>query len=225
MGFLLTVDTSPSSCLSANSGIEPTYLICAADLCSPITSPQTNYTSSSMGQASYGFAQESRSSSSPHDRRRSSTSSDSSERAQKRASVRADSPACSVCDVADSRYMSSPQPQGYGQYYQPVSEYSSSEYWSSQGVEQYPPAVGGSDRSSLHHDGGGGIAGFNVGTGHGLPGPSGHQKKKSKPGAGRNLYGNLHVAGVRVPAMDGTMGLWFLFTVSHEHHHTSPTGC
>ncbi|WOO84648.1 Velvet complex subunit B [Vanrija pseudolonga] len=29
---------------------------------------------------------------------------------------------------------------------------------------------------------------------------------------GRNLYGNLHVAGVRVPAMEGGVGLWFLFT-------------
>lgn len=40
-----------------------------------------------------------------------------------------------------------------------------------------------------------------------------------KPGArrqisGRNLYGNLHVAGVRVAALEGGLGLWFLFTVS-----------
>nr|XP_019048889.1 hypothetical protein I302_02668 [Kwoniella bestiolae CBS 10118]OCF27819.1 hypothetical protein I302_02668 [Kwoniella bestiolae CBS 10118] len=28
----------------------------------------------------------------------------------------------------------------------------------------------------------------------------------------RNLYGNLHVAGVRVPAPEGGMGTWFLFT-------------
>ncbi|KAK6905375.1 hypothetical protein I203_106202 [Kwoniella mangroviensis CBS 8507] len=35
----------------------------------------------------------------------------------------------------------------------------------------------------------------------------------------RNLYGNLHVAGVRVPAPEGGMGTWFLFTdlsVRHE---------
>lgn len=31
---------------------------------------------------------------------------------------------------------------------------------------------------------------------------------------GRNLYGSLHVAGIRVAAMDGEAGLWFLFTVS-----------
>ncbi|EKD01882.1 hypothetical protein A1Q2_03809 [Trichosporon asahii var. asahii CBS 8904] len=29
---------------------------------------------------------------------------------------------------------------------------------------------------------------------------------------GRNLYGSLHVAGIRVAAMDGEAGLWFLFT-------------
>jgi len=31
---------------------------------------------------------------------------------------------------------------------------------------------------------------------------------------GRNLYGNSHVSGVRVPAPEGGVGLWFLFTVS-----------
>jgi hypothetical protein len=29
----------------------------------------------------------------------------------------------------------------------------------------------------------------------------------------RNLYGNLYVAGVKVPAVEGGMGLWFTFTV------------
>jgi hypothetical protein len=32
---------------------------------------------------------------------------------------------------------------------------------------------------------------------------------------GRNLYGNSHVSGIRVPAPEGGVGLWFLFTVSH----------
>jgi len=40
-----------------------------------------------------------------------------------------------------------------------------------------------------------------------------YSNKKVKPAAGRNLYGNLHVAGVRVPAIDAAMGVWFLFTV------------
>lgn len=31
---------------------------------------------------------------------------------------------------------------------------------------------------------------------------------------GRNIYGNIHVAGIRVPAREGVVGLWFLFTVS-----------
>lgn len=34
-----------------------------------------------------------------------------------------------------------------------------------------------------------------------------------KPVTGRNIYGNLHVAGIRVPAPEGGVGLWFLFTV------------
>jgi hypothetical protein len=38
--------------------------------------------------------------------------------------------------------------------------------------------------------------------------------KKVRRGKQRNLYGNLHVAGVRVPTMEAGMGLWFLFTVS-----------
>lgn len=29
----------------------------------------------------------------------------------------------------------------------------------------------------------------------------------------RNLYGNLHVGGVKVPDLEGKMGVWFLFTV------------
>lgn len=48
---------------------------------------------------------------------------------------------------------------------------------------------------------------------------SGHARKKVKPGLGRNLSGNVYVAGVRVPAMDSVMGLWFLFkdlTVRYE---------
>jgi hypothetical protein len=31
---------------------------------------------------------------------------------------------------------------------------------------------------------------------------------------GRNLYGNSHITGIRVPAPEGGVGLWFLFTVS-----------
>lgn len=31
---------------------------------------------------------------------------------------------------------------------------------------------------------------------------------------GRNLYGNSHVSGIRVPAPEGGVGLWFLFAVS-----------
>jgi hypothetical protein len=34
---------------------------------------------------------------------------------------------------------------------------------------------------------------------------------------GRNLYGNSHVSGIRVPAPVGGVGLWFLFTVSRPH--------
>lgn len=30
----------------------------------------------------------------------------------------------------------------------------------------------------------------------------------------RNLYGNLHVAGIRVISMEGGLGFWFMFTVS-----------
>lgn len=30
---------------------------------------------------------------------------------------------------------------------------------------------------------------------------------------GRNLYGNAHVSGIRVPAPEGGVGMWFLFTV------------
>lgn len=33
---------------------------------------------------------------------------------------------------------------------------------------------------------------------------------------GRNLYGNSHVSGIRVPAPEGGFGIWFLFTVSHD---------
>lgn len=36
------------------------------------------------------------------------------------------------------------------------------------------------------------------------------------PGAAipeRNLYGSLHVGGVKVPDLEGKMGVWFLFTV------------
>ena len=36
---------------------------------------------------------------------------------------------------------------------------------------------------------------------------------------GRNLYGNAHVSGVRVPAPEGGLGIWFLFTVG------SPPSC
>lgn len=31
----------------------------------------------------------------------------------------------------------------------------------------------------------------------------------------RNLYGSLHVAGIRVAAMESGLGLWFLFTVGY----------
>lgn len=40
--------------------------------------------------------------------------------------------------------------------------------------------------------------------------------KRPRAGGQRNLYGNLHVSGVRAPAMEGGLGLWFLFTVSHS---------
>lgn len=33
---------------------------------------------------------------------------------------------------------------------------------------------------------------------------------------GRNLYGNAHVSGIRVPAPEGGLGIWFLFTVSRH---------
>ena len=46
----------------------------------------------------------------------------------------------------------------------------------------------------------------------------GSGSRKGSRGSGaitqqRNLYGGLHVAGVRVPTMNGGMGVWFLFTV------------
>ena len=46
-----------------------------------------------------------------------------------------------------------------------------------------------------------------------------HTSKKSRQASEsglRNLYGSLHVPGIRVIAPDGDMGLWFLFTVSDE---------
>ncbi|KAK8845464.1 hypothetical protein IAR55_006177 [Kwoniella newhampshirensis] len=57
----------------------------------------------------------------------------------------------------------------------------------------------------------------------GWAGPSREKRRRPDPslptmggigggGRGRNLFGTLHVAGVRVPAIDGSMGLWFLFT-------------
>lgn len=36
---------------------------------------------------------------------------------------------------------------------------------------------------------------------------------------GRNLYGNSHVSGIRVPAPEGGSGIWFLFTVSNQIQH------
>lgn len=39
---------------------------------------------------------------------------------------------------------------------------------------------------------------------------------------GRNLYGNAHVAGIRVPAPEGGTGMWFLFTVSENSPAFSP---
>jgi hypothetical protein len=42
--------------------------------------------------------------------------------------------------------------------------------------------------------------------------PSSSKKTRGAP-VKRGLYGSLHVAGVRVPAPDGSSGLWFLFTV------------
>lgn len=38
--------------------------------------------------------------------------------------------------------------------------------------------------------------------------------KRQRAEGGRNLYGSLHVQGVKVPAPEGGIGLWFLFTVS-----------
>nr|XP_018266814.1 uncharacterized protein I303_00792 [Kwoniella dejecticola CBS 10117]OBR88972.1 hypothetical protein I303_00792 [Kwoniella dejecticola CBS 10117] len=61
----------------------------------------------------------------------------------------------------------------------------------------------------------------NVRSGSGSASGSGSQTtigaKASRSASGsttgvRNLYGNLHVAGVRVPAPEGGMGTWFLFT-------------
>ena len=49
--------------------------------------------------------------------------------------------------------------------------------------------------------------------GEGEGGGAGQPSKKVQS-AGRNLYGNLHVAGIRVPDMDEVPALWFLFTVS-----------
>ena len=40
------------------------------------------------------------------------------------------------------------------------------------------------------------------------------EDKKKSVAFGRNLYGNSHVSGIRVPAPEGGVGLWFLFTVS-----------
>jgi hypothetical protein len=40
------------------------------------------------------------------------------------------------------------------------------------------------------------------------------------PPTGRNLYGSLHVGGVKIIPMDGeSLGVWFLFTVSLSSEH------
>lgn len=58
---------------------------------------------------------------------------------------------------------------------------------------------------------------------HDAPGPTppevSHEIQESKEERrakawGRNLYGNSHVSGIRVPAPEGGLGMWFLFTVS-----------
>lgn len=43
---------------------------------------------------------------------------------------------------------------------------------------------------------------------------SGRSGKKARLEVGRNLFGALHVSGVKVVAPSGELGLWFLFTVS-----------
>lgn len=43
---------------------------------------------------------------------------------------------------------------------------------------------------------------------------SGVGRKKLRRGESRNLYGALHVSGVKVVAPSGEQGFWFLFTVS-----------
>jgi hypothetical protein len=43
---------------------------------------------------------------------------------------------------------------------------------------------------------------------------SGRSGKKARLEVGRNLFGALHVSGVKVVAPTGELGLWFLFTVS-----------
>ncbi|KAL7418846.1 hypothetical protein Q5752_006530 [Cryptotrichosporon argae] len=40
----------------------------------------------------------------------------------------------------------------------------------------------------------------------------GRPRNDATTAGGRNLYGNLHVSGIKVPAPDGAVGLWFLFT-------------
>ena len=45
--------------------------------------------------------------------------------------------------------------------------------------------------------------------------PLGKRQKAGQPE--RNLFGSLHVSGVKVPGPDGQLGIWFLFTVSHCH--------
>ena len=37
--------------------------------------------------------------------------------------------------------------------------------------------------------------------------------RRVRPIVGRSLFGNLHVAAVKVPALDMELGLWFLFSV------------
>lgn len=40
--------------------------------------------------------------------------------------------------------------------------------------------------------------------------------KRQRADGQRNLYGNLHVSGVRARDLEGGLGLWFLFTVSNS---------
>lgn len=42
-----------------------------------------------------------------------------------------------------------------------------------------------------------------------------NKEERSERMFGRNLHGNSHVSGIRVPAPEGGLGLWFLFTVSY----------